>query len=156
MPNSTFNSMPTTMVQGNSKIRFNDDGGLELLLVNKTGAPSVKGTVVSSHTTDFGVIKTIIDRPDPYGIIAESDVADGDNVWVTVSGIAEVLFVGDAVAGHFARICVAGDADAADGKAISEVRPSSPFATDKHFMEIGYVITSHTGAGLAKVILHFN
>jgi len=43
-----------------------------------------------------------------------------------------------------------------DGQAKSEAVPTSPFATDKHFSEIGHVLESRTGEGLAKVYLDFN
>ena len=42
------------------------------------------------------------------------------------------------------------------GQALNEAVPTSPFATDKHFCEIGHVLETRTGAGLAKVNLHFN
>ena len=42
------------------------------------------------------------------------------------------------------------------GQALSEALAAPPFATDKHFYEIGHVLESRVGAGLAKCILHFN
>jgi hypothetical protein len=73
-----------------------------------------------------------------------------------VSGIADVYFWGNTVRGHLARTGIASDTGEVSGQALSEAVPESPFATDKHFCEIGHVIESRTGAGLAKIIMHFN
>jgi hypothetical protein len=43
-----------------------------------------------------------------------------------------------------------------DGNAVAEAVPSSPFATDKHFQEIGHVLETTGGAGLALCLLHSN
>jgi len=42
------------------------------------------------------------------------------------------------------------------GNAIAGAFPTSPFATDKHFQELGHSMQSRTGAGLARVNLRFN
>ena len=126
-------------------------------MINKTGGVSIKGTVVcQSATVDLAVDKIAVDIPDPIGVIAEDGVADGDPVLVIKSGIADVLFIGNTTRKHIARGFVTGDAGYEAGKALSEAVPSAPFATDKHFYEIGHVLESRVGAGLAKVMLHFN
>ena len=131
--------------------------GNDILLINKTGAASVKGTVVTaSSSVDNACSKVQIDIPNPIGVIAEDDVPDGIAVRVITGGIGDVLFVGNTTRGHLARTCVTADSNATQGQAISEAIPTSPFATDKHFMEIGHVLESRTGAGLAKCLLHFN
>ncbi len=126
-------------------------------LINKTGGVSVKGTVVcASSTTDLAVSKIAVDTPDPFGVIYEDGIADGQPVKVVVGGIADVLFIGNTTRKHLARGFITADAGYIAGYALSEQVPSSPFATDKHFYEIGHVLESRVGAGLAKVMLHFN
>lgn len=142
MPTGTFNT---------------PEGGRAVRRINKTGAASVKGTVVRvSDTVDFGVRLIVVDVPSPIGVVYESGVPDGSPVWVVTSGDADVLFVGSVTRDHLARGFVAGDAGYEPGKALSEALPTAPFATDKHFYEIGHTLQNRTGAGLARVTLHFN
>lgn len=138
-------------------VNVTTEGGFYINLINKTGGVSVKGTVVEpSSTIDLAVNKIQQGIPDPIGVIYEDGVADGELVKVVISGIADVLFIGSTTRHHFARGFVAAEAGFVAGKAISESIPTSPFATDKHFYEIGHVLESRDGAGLAKVMLHFN
>lgn len=126
-------------------------------LTNRTGGVSVKGTVVcASSTHDLAVAKIIVNDPDPFGVILEDGIADGDLVKVVMYGIAEVLFIGNTTRGHFARGFITGDAGYIAGYVLSEAVPSPPLATDKHFYEIGHVLQSRVGPGLVKVALHFN
>jgi len=84
--------MADIYVYGNGSGAFNEKGGLMSRYINKTGGASVKGTLVElSSSTDFGVMTATAGGPDPIGAIYESGVADGDYVWVTYSGPAQVL-----------------------------------------------------------------
>lgn len=141
-----------------SNVMLTPEGGLAVLMLNHTNEVSVKGTVVHpSSATAGAVLKSYIGVPDAIGVIYNSGVPNEGYVWVVMSGIADVLFVGDTVMGHLARTFVASETETyALGKALSEAVPTSPFASDKHFCEIGHVIESRTGAGLAKCVLHFN
>jgi hypothetical protein len=94
--------------------------------------------------------------PNCIGVFLESGVADGAEAFIVVAGIADVYFWDSATRGQLARTGIAADTGEVSGQALSEAVPSSPFATDKHFCEIGHVLESRTGAGLAKCILHFN
>lgn len=140
-------------------IKITSEGGLAILLKNKTGGNSVKGYVVgvySSTAIDKSVRLIQQNIPDPIGVFYESGIPDGNDAWVVVSGIADVYFIGTTVRGYLARGFVTSDAGFVAGQALSEAVPTSPFATDKHFYEIGHIIESRSGAGLAKVVLHFN
>ena len=142
---------------GNSKVKFTPEGGIAIRLTNKTGNPSVKGncvTPISSHNNAVQLVE--IGVPNCVGIFYESGIADGSEAWVVVSGIAEVYFWGNTTRGHLARTGMAVDTGEVAGQALSEAVPLSPFNEDKHFCEIGHVLESRTGAGLAKVVLHFN
>jgi len=126
-------------------------------LINKTGAPSVKGEVVcASNTTNNAVRKIVIDQPDPIGVFLDSGVPDGQMARVIFSGVAEVYFIGSTTRGHLARGFVTGDAGYVSGQALSEAVPSPPFASDKHWYELGHLLESRTGAGLARCVIHFN
>jgi len=143
-------------VSSGAKSAINKDGGIMVKLTNKTGATSVKGNVVRVNSAvDNSFVLAIDTAPDAFGVVYEA-VADGAECWVVVSGIADVYFIGSTTRGHLARTFVASEAGYVTGQALSEAVPSSPFATDKHFCEIGHVLSSRTGAGLAKVVLHFN
>jgi hypothetical protein len=138
-------------------VKFTPLGGIAVKLINKTGSASVKGYILDAHGSIDGAVKLVpVDEPDCIGCFLDSGVADGELAWVVVAGIAEVYFSGSTVNGHYARVGVSADTGEAAGQAVSEAVPTSPFATDKHFAEIGHVIQARTGAGLAKVVLHFN
>ncbi|MCK4819851.1 hypothetical protein KA005_29065, partial [bacterium] len=129
---------------------------LAIRAINKTGGASVKGYIVeASDSVDNAVKHVGGDDIDPMGIMYNAGVADGDYVWVVVSGIAEVYYSGNVTRATFSRVPTTGEA-ITSGQAINEALPSSPFATDKHFQEIGHPLESRVGAGLAKTVLHFN
>ena len=75
-----------------TKVKMTELGGFAVQMVNKTGATSVKGTiVVASATTDNGCAVAEASADDVLGVIYDSGVADGSAIWVVVGGIAEVL-----------------------------------------------------------------
>jgi hypothetical protein len=147
-----------------SQERFHSDkfmvtveGGMAVKLTNNTGAATVKGNVVTNSAALANAVVLAVDgEPDALGVFYESGVADGAEAWVVVSGIADVYFIGSTTLGHLARTFISGEAGYVTGQAISEAIPSAPFATDKHFCEIGHVLEARVGAGLAKCVLHFN
>jgi len=94
--------------------------------------------------------------PDCIGVFYDSGIADGSEAWIVISGIADIYFWGSTTRGHLARTGLAANTGEISGQALSEDIPTSPFATDKHFCEIGHVLESKTGARLAKCVLHFN
>ena len=139
------------------RCKLTEDGGFATKLTNKSGAASIKGYLVTaSDSTNNAVKNCAIDVPDAIGVFLESGVADGAEAWIVVSGRADVYFSGSTTRGHLARVGLTIDTGEVAGQAISEPYPTSPFATDKHFAEIGHVLESRTGAGLAKCVLHFN
>lgn len=140
-----------------SKSKVTDIGGFAIKLINKTGAASIKGYCVTpGSSVNSSVVLVAIGVPNCIGVFLESGIADGAEAWVVISGIAEVYFWGSTTRGHLARTGLAADTGEISGQALSEAIPTSPFSDDKHFCEIGHVLESRTGAGLAKVNLHFN
>ena len=140
---------------------FTPDGGVAFLSINKTGTTSVKGTIagVDSAVDDaFDLLP--VGNADPIGVVYGDDngnqVADGVACWIVHSGKAYVKFQAATTRGHLARMTITADADDAPGIAISEAFPTSPFATDKHFQEVGHVNETVGGAGLALCVIHLN
>lgn len=139
-----------------SNMKFTPEGGLAVRVINKTGGASIKGYIVEvSNTTDMGVKYTDDDDIDPFGIVYDTGIADGEYIWVIVSGIAEVYYGVAVTRATFSRVPVVADG-LASGQAMNEALPVPPFSTDKHFQEIGHPIESIGAPGLAKTILHFN
>jgi hypothetical protein len=146
------------VVYGNTRIKMTPEGGVAIRLTNKTGAASVKGTLVKTSTgTDDAVDASDANGVAVTGIIYESGVADGSRVWVVVYGIAEVLLKNttSATKGYWVKSSdAAGRADATNaappGGGIPEL--------DEHMREVGHCLQS-VDAGtdkLAKIILHLN
>lgn len=146
---------------GTSKAAFGFDSatgerGFLVKLVNRTGASSVKGLLVSPSTTaDQEVVKQA-NEYDTIGVIQESGVAEGSEMWVWVNGsIAQVLLKDSHAATH-GEILLAADTD---GRATTTTNPGGGLpGTDTHFKECGHVLKS-AGAGtdvLTLAALHFN
>lgn len=68
-----------------------DTGGFAIQLINKTGAPSIKGTLARTGAIDNSFITTYADDGEAIGVVRQSGVADGQLCWILVYGIAEVL-----------------------------------------------------------------
>ena len=142
---------------GGKAIEITSEGGLAFWVINDTGALSFKGAVLeASPSLPNAVVLIGVDDPDPFCIAYDDGIPDGELMRVVFSGKAEVFFVGSVSLHQFARVTVAGDTGSESGKAIAEPVPTAPFSTDKHFMEIGHVLESRAGAGLALTNLHFN
>lgn len=142
---------------GKQAVELTPEGGIAVWMINDTGAASVKGTMVRNSAVEKGVSKIAVDIPNVIGAIYDDDVPDGDEVRVVVSGLAECLFTGNASAGQFARGYLGADGGGyIAGYGLAEAFPTAPFASDKHFYEFGHIMSSHVGAGLALVNLHFN
>lgn len=80
---------------------FTSEGGIYEIFINKTGADSVKGTiVVASTSVDNAVSIAPAGSPMPIGVIYESGIADGSSVKVVVYGKAQVLLADGHAATH--------------------------------------------------------
>lgn len=126
-------------------------------ITNKTGEVSVKGKLVScSSSYDNSVSLTPVGGLDSIGVIYEAGIADGKEMWVVTGGRAQVLFCGNVTRGQFARMSITGDTGEAAGLAKGEAMPTTPFATDNHFREIGHINESKSAGELTWCFLHFN
>ena len=128
------------------------EGGVAMWLINKTGLPSVKGTVLdASLTDDLAVGIEGVGDIDPFCIMYSDGIDDGLPVLVVFSGIAEVLF-DDGIA--VARGGWAGTSDITAGRAQFNI---SPPATAKHDQELGHILESKDAGVnvLVKTLLHY-
>ena len=140
----------------NDNIKLTEDGGIAVKLVNKTGAASIKGTIAHVDAgVDQGFDLISDDAPDQIGVVYDAGIADGNDCWLVQFGKAYIYFEAAVTRGEFVRSQVAADGGTV-GYAVAEAAPGSPFATDKHFQEIGHVLESTGGAGLALCLLHSN
>lgn len=141
----------------NSDIKPTPLGGIAVKVINNTGAVSFKGGVVkASPNINGAVILCPIGGPDPFGVMLNDNIPDGLPIWVVISGKAKVFYVNAATRGYLCRMTASGDTGEAAGKAISETIPTPPFAFDKHFQEVGHILETTAGPGLALTNLHFN
>jgi hypothetical protein len=132
-----------------------NERGFLVKFINRTGATSVKGTVVSASTaTDREVIKQA-NEFDSIGVIAEAGIAEGSDMWLWMCGSVAQVLMKDGVAAVRGYVALAADTD---GRADNVDVPTSNPVVAQHFKEIGHVMQS-VNAGtnvLALVCLHFN
>ena len=138
----------------NPKVRITPEGGFAVSLINKTGAPSVKGSIVSLSTgTDNAFALSAVDASGVVGVVYEAGKADAAACLVVVKGIAETLFTNNVTHGMYARAPVAADTDEVAGSAVGAAIPANTFNTDVYLARFGFVLESKNAASLAKVLL---
>ena len=140
-------------------IAISNIGGFLVRYINDTGANSIKGTVViSSLSVEDAVDTMVADNDEAIGVIYNSGIADGSDVWVAVSGKADVLIQDGQIAtiGYWVRgsITQAGRADITNADPPGGGIPQA----DIHFRELGHCLqTKSSGTDvLARCNLHFN
>ena len=133
-----------------------NERGFLVKLINRTGATSVKGTLVSCSTSaDREVVKQA-NEYDTVGVIQEAGIAEGSEMWVWMIGSVCQVLMKDTVAAVRGDILLAADTD---GRATDTSNPGSGLpGTDTHFKECGHFLESKTGGTdvLALAMLHFN
>ena len=138
-------------------IKFTPEGGIATRVINDTGSPSIKGTIVHASPNIYNAVSIIpIDNPDPIGIVYDNGIINGEYMWIVQFGKAQVLYSTPVNRGTFSRCPLSIDGAAIAGRAINQVLPLPPFATDKHFLEIGHPTETIAAPGLALTFLHFN
>lgn len=137
-----------------SNLRLTPEGGIAVKIINATGAPSIKGTLISASTTvdKQGILQS--NEFDTMGIVYESGIANGAEMWIVISGYADVLFKDSTVVTR-GYLAIAADTD---GRAITIAVPSSNPTVGEHFKEIGHCLESKSSGVnvLARCIIHFN
>lgn len=132
------------------KCKMTPEGGLAVKLTNKTGAASIKGTIVGVDSAAGNAFDlTAIDANYNLGVVYESGVADGAECWVVVIGIAEVLMKNDATLGQQCRIPLNTDTGEVAGYAMAAAQ-----AATASVYKIGDILETKTADTLCKVLLH--
>lgn len=140
----------------NDKVMLTIEGGVAIKLTNQTGSATVKGQQVKADTANNdAVVLTAVSDDECFGVFYEDGIADGDDTWIVVSGIADVAFEDNhgPTRGDWVQTSTT---DA--GYAYSQ---ASPAAAPAHFLEIGHCIETVAAGGagthiLARCVLHFN
>ncbi len=137
-------------------------GGVAVRLTNKTGGVSVEGGLVEADTANNDAVKLCnANGSSCCGVFLDAGVADGDEAWVVISGIADVAMGDDTAAtrGYWVRT-----SGTEAGYANAET-PAPPLGgvpeLDAHMTEIGHCIENVSAGGggthiLARCLLHFN
>jgi hypothetical protein len=137
-----------------ARMRFTSEGGLALRLTNKTGANTVRGSVVEIYddsAIDNAVTLSEANDIHPIGVMYDDGVADGSECWVVIAGRCQILLK-DGVAG--VRGYWLGTSDTA-GRANCKADPASQ---SEHMQEIGHCMQSISSGTNVLVygIIHFN
>lgn len=138
-------------------LQITAEGGLAIEMTNKTGANSVKGTVVSIYTAtaiDKAFKLCEVDAADPIGIVYDAGIADGSACRVVIMGAADVLIEAGSTIAHRSWLR---SPNATAGRGYLDSTPGGTSTTD-HFREVGHCLEAktNTGSTLARCILHFN
>lgn len=142
-----------------SNIGLTKEGGLFQKFINKTGAASVKGTLVHASDTDDNAVETEeADGLDAIGAIYDDGVSDGDLVRVVTSGKSQVLLEDGTAStrGYWCRTSIT-DAGRVD---ITNAAPTGGTiaAIEAHLQEVGHCLESKiAGTNVLTLIqMHFN
>ena len=138
---------------------INERGGLMVRMINKTGAASVKGSVVETDSvgTDFSFKLSEATDSDMMGVVYEDGIPDGQECFIVTHGPVQALLKDTTAAtrGNWVQHSdVAGRIDAT--LAIPPL--GGQVQTDAHFTELGHCMESVTAGvdKLAWVHIHFN
>lgn len=153
-----LNSSQHTNLGSLAKTKITDEGGLAILLTNKSGVATIKGTTVQASVNYDGAFEIAeANCKAPIGFMYEDGVVDGQDSWVVVSGIAEVLLK-DSTATVRGNWMVTSDvAGRIDGTATAP--PGGTLqAAETHFDEIGHSLQSASAGTdvLVSCVIHFN
>lgn len=132
------------------------EGGFAVRLINNTGAPSVKGTlVIASTSLDGAFLPCPANGFQPIGVVYEAGIANGSLCLVVVGGVADVLLQNgtSSTRGNWCRtsITTAGRMDATGAG-------GGPGFVAQHFAEVGHCLQSKLAGVdvLCRILMHFN
>lgn len=138
------------------RIKRTPEGGIAILLINGTGAVSVKGQIVTAGLEiDESVQISHANEIDVIGAFYKSGIEDGQEAWVVVSGIADVLLADNTGSARGNWV------EAAVDPGYSLGTETSPRSAPQHFREIGHSLqtVAATGTGthvMCRIMMRFN
>jgi hypothetical protein len=121
------------------KWRIVPGGGNAYLGVNATGAPSVRGTILGVGPVD-GAIVFPGSETHPGGVAFESDIPDGDPLWIITMGPAWVLLEDGAGANRGDWLRMSPTA----GRACAATKPTFHGIPElyEHMRQVGYALST--------------
>jgi hypothetical protein len=124
------------------------EGGMAMQYTNNTGGNSERGRLVEI-SGDNSVEYTGVDALDCIGVMYSDGIANGQPVWVVVSGRVQVLLddATGSTAGNWVETSEAGYADA--------TQAAPPGAVLAHFQEIGHCLETVAAGGAGTHALCF-
>lgn len=144
------------IIHPNGKVGLTGTGGLCIKLTNVTNTSTTKGNLVSPSTSSANSFELSINDYDSMGVVYESGIAHGQDAWVVVSGIADVLVTNSSSYGGWVRS--QGLTQAGKGLIDSSPESISALSTQLHFKEVGHSFqTAASGSNyLVRTVIHFN
>ncbi len=145
-------------VFGNNKVGISELAGVALKHINKTGAASVKGTIVEADgTTDDAFDVCDANGNHPIGVVYEDGIADGAECWIIIYGVADVLLKDTTLSAHGNWVFVSDVAGRADAT-LADPTAGGVAQLDQHMREVGHCLESKAADTdvLARVCIHFN
>lgn len=142
------------LIHPNGRCALTADGGLAVKMTNDMGEATSRGLIVAGTTASIN--NAFIRQTNEYdaiGVLYEAGIADGDETWVVVAGMAEVTLDGahgDAGWGTWIG------AGTTDGLASGSIAPNGLGAlqANTHFKELGHAVGSGSAGNQVKIILH--
>ena len=153
----TLNVTTAYLNQQLSDYMITPDGGMAIKMINKTGANSVKGTVLQAGETVSNSVELQNVQFDAVGVMYSDGVADGEEVWVVVSGKAYLLLE-DTVGSTVGYWVFASTQDGRGNASLSLPPGGTIGSIEEHFKEIGHCLETVVGGTnqLALCFVHFN
>lgn len=143
-------SLSSTGEVSAGEIKMTPEGGLAIYVTNKTGAPSVQGTIVSIKSgVDMCAELTPVDATHCLGVVYNAGVADNEYMWVVIAGLVDVLMKNNSTAGHICRIPLNTD----DGEAAGYAMDASQ-STSASVYKIGDILESKNAETLCTILIH--
>lgn len=138
------------------RLRLHPRGSFDVLMINKTGAPSVLGTIVSMDPIqDQGVVVSPAQDLSIHLIVQSVGIPDGGWIWCTLFGRCQVLLADSTATSRNnwirAHATIAGRADGTGSIMPDESNPEVfPTSTRKHLFGMGRSLEDVT-AGTDKL-----
>ena len=140
----------------NAGMGFTNDGGIYKTMINKTGAPTVLGTVIGPYKGATVIVNAFqleaTPNYDPVGIVVEAGIADGSPCKVVFVGSAYVRLKENS--GTTKGNWVGPSAEPGNADATATDPPGGGIVElQEHFKEIGHTLETVAAGGAGTYAL---
>ena len=137
-----------------NKLPLTNYGTPYISVINKTGAASVAGTLVSADTAVERGVKIPTNAYDICGVLVEDGKADGAYVRMVTGGICEMLLGDGTTAGYGGWLRASTDQL---GRVVNTTGPAGlgALAIEEHVKEVGHSLSKVASGGSNNKILAF-